>query len=589
MIWLLSYTWPTLFGYLIGAIPFGYLVARWLRGIDIRTVGSGNIGATNVGRVLGFRYFVLILILDALKGFGPTLGIPFLLRRTQISAPGDLAVFIALAAVLGHNFPVYLGFKGGKGVATSLGALLALDPFSCGAAAIGFFAVLLVTRYVSLSSIAGGLAFVACHFVLVSNPWSPEDRAMSMLSIAVPALLIARHHKNFRRVIAGTEPKVSLRRGSTTHSTTARSSGRINPAILFGLVFLITPLAGASMWVIRRAATPIDAVAGPWALREIHRELTGQQRSTRVVFANRGENLAVMCPRYNKVLVYRVSPVAALESRIEIGVDGRPVAIAELGDRLVVLQRPSGDDKHLQPGWWETFALDGRKVGLRVPAGYYPDDLAVPPDGRYVLVLNSGQAEGDKKKPLPCLEIFTTTLTGEVPAPVGHLNLEPTDDPDRLAISASGTRALVTLPKSKQTLAIDLADPAAPRLAGRCALPEADGPYVSSSPDGDWIVMPTAQETDAVALPASNFPHDQKTVSPALGYLIYSRPDQSDLALVQVSPRRTIGHFPLKGPFNLGGTRPSGLAFNPQRALLAVATKPGTVHLIQVSSRLGME
>jgi glycerol-3-phosphate acyltransferase PlsY len=589
MNWLLSSTLPILFGYLIGAIPFGYLVARWLRGIDIRTVGSGNIGATNVGRVLGFRYFVLILVLDALKGFAPTLGIPFLLKRLQISAPGDLAVFIALAAVLGHNFPVYLGFKGGKGVATSLGALLALDPLSCGAAAIGFFAVLLVTRYVSLSSIAGGIAFVVCHFILISDPWNPENRAMSLLSVAVPTLLIARHHKNIRRVLAGTEPKVLMPWARSASSTTTQPSGRVHPALLLGVMFLATALAGGSIWVIRRATVPIEVTAGPWALRETHRELTGQQRSTRVVFANHGRTLVVMCPRYNKVLLYRVTPATALELSAKIGVDGRPVAIAEFGDRLAVLQRPAGDDKHLQPGWWETFSLDGRKLGSRVLAGYYPDDLAVTPDGRYLLVLSSGQAEGDKKKPLPAIEVFTTTRTDDVPSPIGRLDMEPTDDPDRLAISASGARALVTLPKAKQTLAIDLADPAAPRLAGRSELSQAEGPYVSISPDGDWIVMPTTQECEAILLALRVVPKEPKTTTSAHGYLVYTRPDQSELALVQVSPRRTVGHFPLKGPFNLGGTRPSGLTFNSDRSLLAVATKPGTVHLIQVSSRIGLK
>ena len=108
--------------YLIGSIPFGYLTARLVKGIDIRTVGSGNLGATNVGRVLGPRYFWLVLALDALKGFGPTWAFPELLRQRADSVPPDLPVLIALATILGHTFPVYLKFRGGKGVATSLGA-----------------------------------------------------------------------------------------------------------------------------------------------------------------------------------------------------------------------------------------------------------------------------------------------------------------------------------------------------------------------------------------------------------------------------------------------------------------------------------
>ena len=116
--------------YLAGSIPFGYLVVYWVKGIDIRTVGSGNLGATNVGRALGFRYFLLVFLLDMLKGFLPTLGFPMLVSRLSGAAPADLPVAVALAAILGHTFPVYLKFRGGKGVATSVGTVLALDPVS---------------------------------------------------------------------------------------------------------------------------------------------------------------------------------------------------------------------------------------------------------------------------------------------------------------------------------------------------------------------------------------------------------------------------------------------------------------------------
>ena len=101
--------------------------------------------------------------------------------------------------------------------------------------------------------------------------------------------------------------------------------------------------------------------------------------------------------------------MAKLKLTAEIALEGRPVAIATPGQRLVILERPPGDDKHLAPGWWETFSLDGSSRGARVPAGYYPDDLAVTPDGRFLLVLSSGRAEGDKKKPLPGLDVFEVT------------------------------------------------------------------------------------------------------------------------------------------------------------------------------------
>lgn len=204
----------SLAGYLLGAIPFGYLIFYGVKGIDIRTVGSGNIGATNVGRQLGFGFFLLVFLLDVLKGFLPTTGLPLLLKQAGAAPPADLSVLVALATILGHNFPVYLGFKGGKGVATSLGALLALDPIACAAAAAGFFLIFLLTRYVSLSSVAGALAFVAGHFARVEDPWHPRERAVSILAIAIALMLIVRHHQNLRRIMAGTEPRVSWRRPS---------------------------------------------------------------------------------------------------------------------------------------------------------------------------------------------------------------------------------------------------------------------------------------------------------------------------------------------------------------------------------------
>jgi acyl-phosphate glycerol 3-phosphate acyltransferase len=578
-----------LLGYMIGAIPFGYLVFHAARGIDIRTVGSGNIGATNVGRNLGFRYFLLVFALDVLKGFLPTAGLPLGLKRSGMTATVDLPVFIAIATVLGHSFPIYLGFKGGKGVATSLGALLALEPSACAAAVVGFFVPFFVWRYVSLSSICGALAFVAAHFSLVSEPWNRENRAMSVLSIAIAVLVIARHHKNIRRLLAGTEPKVALRGSRPTDPPTSKPAGCVHRSLLFGLTVLVIAIVGPTLWLVRHARAPIVATAGPWSLRETHRELTGQQRCSRVVFADHGKTLAVVCPRYNKILLYRVTPGAALELVSEIAVEGRPVAIAAAGKRIVVLERPANDDKHLQPGWWESFGLDGRKLGPRIAAGYYPDDLAVSPDGKLLLVLCSGQGEGDEDKPLPGVEVFSTAFEQNAAPPIGRLSLQPSDDPDRLWLSASGKCGLITLPKTKQTVAIDLSRPEAPIVAGRSDLAHADGPYVSSSADDDWIIMPAAGEHEVVAMEGLNSPAGHGRGICSADYLVYTRPEQSILELVQVTPRCTLGQFPLKGPLNLAGTSPSGLAFSPDRGLLAVTTKPGAVHLIAIQSRVALE
>jgi glycerol-3-phosphate acyltransferase PlsY len=172
---------------------------------------------------------------------------------------------------------------------------------------------------------------------------------------------------------------------------------------------------------------------------------------------------------------------------------------------------------------------------------------------------------------------------------IGKLSLQPTDDPDRLWLSASGRRGVITLSKTKQTVAIDLSRPEAPTEAGRIELAHADGPYVSRSSDEDWIVMPATGEHEAVALERSGSPIGQGSGVCSADYLVYTRPEQSILELAQVAPRCTIGQFPLKGPLNLTATCPTGLAICPERGLLAVTTKPGAVHLIAIRSRVPLE
>ena len=322
-------------GYLIGAIPFGYLIFRGATGIDIRTVGLGQ------HRRDQRRPAARLPLLPARLHPRPAQGLrcrrwacPWRCGAWAIGPPADLPVFVALAAILGHNFPVYLGFKGGKGVATSLGALLALDPLACAAAAAGFFARLLRRRGTSRCPRSPApLAFVAGHFAIVREPWSRENLAMSLLAIAIAVLLIVRHHKNLGRILAGTEPKVPLRRPAKDEPRRipGRPADWIHPLWLVGLAVRGRPAWRPALWVVRRARAPIEVTAGPWALRETHRELTGQQRSTRVLFTERGRKLAVMCPRYNKVLVYRVTARESLEPAAEIALEGRPVAMAAAG------------------------------------------------------------------------------------------------------------------------------------------------------------------------------------------------------------------------------------------------------------------
>ena len=336
-----------LVAYLLGAIPFGYIITRAAKGIDIRTVGSGNIGATNVGRVLGRRYFFLVLALDLLKGWIPTLGFPWLLRRSFGFVPVDLPVLIGLAAILGHTFPIYLRFRGGKGVATSLGVILALDPASCAVAAIVFGAVLLTTRYMSLASIVGGVGFAAAHLIGQSEPLNREHIAMSLFSIAVVALLLVRHRSNLARIRAGTESRVNLGRSrprdidspTPPNSMTDPPRGRIVVILALALVILSMAVA-AGIWLVRNANRPVTLAAGPWALRETDRFSTGQQRVNRVAFATGGHRLAGIGPRYNHLLLYDVNADLKLRIIAETPLEGRPVSIIALGSRFIVLQRP---------------------------------------------------------------------------------------------------------------------------------------------------------------------------------------------------------------------------------------------------------
>jgi glycerol-3-phosphate acyltransferase PlsY len=578
--------------YLIGSIPFGYVITRALRGIDIRTVGSGNLGATNVGRVLGRPYFFLVLALDLCKGLLPTLLFPPLVGRLCGEVPVDLPVLVALAAILGHTFPVYLRFRGGKGVATSLGAVLALDPASCAVAVLVFVVVLVTSRYMSLASLLGGLGFALAHFLLHPAPLSREHIAMSLFSVAVVALLVVRHRSNIARLRAGTENRVNLGRkrkaeeGPAAEDGGPPRAGRVGVFVMLGLAALALVVVAGTL-LARNAARTIEAEAGPWSLRETDRLATGQQRVDRVAFAPGGDRLAGICPRYNRLLIYGVDPAKTLHPIAEAQLEGRPVGVVTLGSRFVVLQRPAGDAKHLEPGWWEVYDGEGRRVGSRHRAGFYPDDLAASSDGRRLFVLSSGQSEGDQQKPPPALEILEVDPQTADARMLGLATFPASDDPERLAISTSARYAAVFLAKSQRTVAVDVSDPSAPRVIGRTRPVLAGSPYLSVSEDSDWIMMPAGTETDTIALESpESRAKDRGSRTSHPEYLVTTRENESALEILRTrEPRREVGRFPLFGPFNLGHTRPTGLAYSPERNLIAVATRTGSIHMVELRTR----
>ncbi len=576
--------------YLAGSIPFGYLIARWVRGIDIRTVGSGNLGATNVGRTLGFRYFWLVLLLDLLKGYLPTISFPWLWNRIVGSPPVDLPVLLALAAILGHTFPIYLGFRGGKGVATSLGGVLALDPISCGFAALAFALFVAITRYVSLSALLAGVVFVAAHFLREPDPLNRNDIAMTLFSIAVLILLFVRHRSNLARIWAGTESRVSFNRNRKPPGNgQPPSCGKISVMLLASLA-LFAVLAVAGIWVYRHARQPLETTAGPWRLREIDRTTTGQQRVDRVVFAQGGNRLAALCPRYDRLLIYDVKSDRTLALSKDVQLEGRPVALVSCADRFIVLERPHGDQRHVEPGWWEVFDKDGNHAGSRNIAGFYPDDLAVSSDGRHLFVISSGQAEGDPKRPLPALEAVSLDLVAGAGHPLRRIEFNARDDPQRLALSASGKYVAVLMAKTNQTVGFDVSVPENPHLVGRTKPSAAEVPYISHSPDSDWIMMPVASPSEAIAIPSPTSPPDALPgradgTIPRPDYVVCTRHRDSIVEVVQNSPFHSLGSVPLTGPLNIGRTRPTGLAYSPERSLLAVSTRSGSIHLLELAWR----
>jgi len=190
-----------IFSYLLGAIPCGYLIAR-MKGIDIRTVGSGNIGATNVFRSVGKGWGVLTFFCDALKGFIPAVFFPWLsVPLFGCDGGPALAVCCACLAIVGHNWPVYLGFKGGKGIATSLGALIGIVPAAAGFGLLWWIILFVVTRYVSVASITAAGAVGIAGWFLYQHSGLLLPSVLSLLC----AVAIWRHKANIRRLLNGTE------------------------------------------------------------------------------------------------------------------------------------------------------------------------------------------------------------------------------------------------------------------------------------------------------------------------------------------------------------------------------------------------
>ncbi len=222
---------PAVIGaYLLGSIPFGLLIAK-AHGKDLRSIGSGNIGATNVSRALGRKWAYLCFVLDVLKGMVPMLATSILVSRYSIldeqrasSIEYQVMLWLWLAvgcaAILGHIFPIYVKFKGGKGVATSFGVALGLWPYYtiCASFAVAIWVVLvLIWRYVSLASIGASVTFpLVLIFAIILTPgWNFVNLwPLLIAATAIPLMVIVRHRENIKRLLAGTESKISQAKSS---------------------------------------------------------------------------------------------------------------------------------------------------------------------------------------------------------------------------------------------------------------------------------------------------------------------------------------------------------------------------------------
>jgi len=189
---------PVVFAYLLGSIPSGYILGKFA-GVDVRQVGSGNVGATNVAREVGKWQGILTLLADALKGV-----IPVSIGLAMTLAPAAIAA-IAAAAFLGHLYPIFLQFRGGKGVATGLGALLVIAPLAALLLIAIFVVVVLLTRLVSLSSMIAAAVAPFALWIFVQPP------AIVLLGAFLAAMIVWRHRGNIQRLLTGTEPRFGSR------------------------------------------------------------------------------------------------------------------------------------------------------------------------------------------------------------------------------------------------------------------------------------------------------------------------------------------------------------------------------------------
>ncbi|MBC7553494.1 MAG: glycerol-3-phosphate 1-O-acyltransferase PlsY [Taibaiella sp.] len=201
--------------YLIGSVPSAVWVSKWIYGFDIREHGSGNAGATNTFRLLGPKAGSGVMLMDMFKGFLAVKLALFSYYTPGFDRYANLQIFLGLSAVIGHIFPIWAEFRGGKGIATLFGMILSIQPLVAVSLVAVFVCMLYLTKYVSLSSITASIAFPVL-IVFIFN--APDHVGYRLFAIATSLLVVFTHHKNISRLISGNESKVSFFKKKKTHN-----------------------------------------------------------------------------------------------------------------------------------------------------------------------------------------------------------------------------------------------------------------------------------------------------------------------------------------------------------------------------------
>ena len=198
--------------YVIGSIPFGLLVSMLLFKQDLRKLGSGNIGATNVLRNFGVKPFIAVMLLDMAKG------VAAVAIGRALGLDPNLSLLAGLASIIGHNWSIFLGFKGGKGIATSGGVIIAAYPWQVTVAVLGMFVlVVLLTRIMSVASMSAAVTFTVATFIAFWGEWA-EKWAFMVIAVVGAALAIYQHRANIKRLFKGEEPKIGKRKAQTSEA-----------------------------------------------------------------------------------------------------------------------------------------------------------------------------------------------------------------------------------------------------------------------------------------------------------------------------------------------------------------------------------